>query len=274
MSSGNGKAGTPSAAPDRDPIPEVEVQRTFSAETLNSVVNDPSVYPWVRGDAKGPLDLSQVIADPRNVLLEGEHGSMLFVPTGPGLWELHTQVLPEGRGAWTMGLATSALMYMYTHTDAVEILTRVPKGNLAAASAAKRFGFTPQWEQNDGWAYEGEVVGITVYSLTLQAWLAGAWCATLEDAANAFADAIGTLDDSDEDDEPLRADALRPLGFALGAISGGQAAKGCAFLNRWGSIAGFPPAFVAADHPLVVALGGAMFRVNEHGQLVDITTVH
>lgn len=250
-------------------VPTVWVERQFDATVLNAVVNDPSVYPWVKGFTEGPLDLTKIASDPQNVLLSGEFGSMLFAPSGPGLWELHTQVLPEGRGPWTMGLARSAFLYLFAHTDAMEVLTRVPKGNIAAASAAKKFGFSPQWTQADGWVFDGEPCGVTVYGLTLQTWLAGPWSASLEGEAERFSTAI-----SEGDDAPLRADAKRPLGFALAAIRGKQPAKGCALLNRWAAFTGFPAAQVVETNPLSILLGGAVFRVSESGSLVDLATLH
>lgn len=249
-------------------VPQVHVERRFDAATLNTVVNDPAVYPWVHGAVEGPLDLTAIAGDPQNVLLQGEFGSMLFMPVSPGIWELHTQVLPEGRGPWTLGLGRAALLWMFTATDAVEILTRVPEGNVAAASAAKRGGFAASWTMAEGWFYDGKPVPVTVYSLTLQGWLAGPWCTALDGEAERFNAVIS------EDTVPLRGDARRPLGFALAAIRGHQPLKGCAFLNRWGGIAGFPAAGVAQQDPLVISLGGALFTVSESGSLVDLATLH
>ena len=266
----NGKdhAGQARPAPEApQEIPVVLVERRFDAVELTAVVNDPSVYPWVRASQTGPLDLTDLAADPRNVLLSGEFGSMIFMPMAPGLWELHTQVLPEGRGAWTLGLGASAFGWLFTHTDAVEILTRVPQGNLAAAAIVRKIGATQEWSQSDGWTFEDKQVGISVWAVSLQVWLRSRYAAPLEDIAAEF---LGVLAPG----EAVRPDALRPLGFCLAAIRGKQAAKGCVFLNRWGAIAGFPPAFVAAENPLTVNLGGAFFRVSDDGEIIDMATSH
>lgn len=250
-------------APDRT----VAIQRSFDPEVLNAVVNDPAVYPWVHGGKEGPLDLTDIVKDPRNVLLAGEHGSMLFMPMAPGLWELHTQVLPSGRGAWTLGLGASAFGWMFTHTDAVEVLTRVPVGNVGAASAVRRAGFSEQWSQADGWVYEGKDVGVGIWSWTLQQWLRSEFAIWLDTMAEDF---LAVLAPGVE----TRADAIRPLGYALAAIRGRQALKGCVFLNRWGAIAGFPPAFVASTDPLTVSLGGGLFGVSPEGEITSIATSH
>jgi len=76
----------------------MQIERITDAARLNAVVNDPSVYPWVRGTAEGPLDLGGIIADPRHVALMGAHGGCLFVHHQPGIFEAHTQVLESGRG--------------------------------------------------------------------------------------------------------------------------------------------------------------------------------
>lgn len=252
-------------------VPHVEIERRFNAEALNVVANDPSVYPWVRGLLEGTLDLTPLAANPENVLLEGEFGSMMFLPVAPAIWELHTQVLPAGRGPWTLGLGRAALLYMFTATDAVEILTRVPEGNVAAAVAAKRGGFAAVWRMSDGWVFDGKTVPTTIYGLTLQQWLAGPWSAPLEGESARF---TAAAPGQGEDEPPLREDARRPLGFALAAIRGGQPLKGCAFLNRWAGIAGFPPAGVVSQEPLRISLGGAVFQVSDSGSLVDAATLH
>ena len=251
-------------------VPQVSIERLFDAVVLNAVVNDESVYPWVRGPVEGPLDLTAIVSDRSNVLLGGEFGSALFMPSGPGLWELHTQVLPAGRGAWTLGFGRSALLWMFTRTDVMEVLTRVPEGNVAAAAAARKMGFSPKWSMVDGWMFDGKVVGVKVWSLTLQDWLAGPWATGLDSEADRFAAAVS----DDPAAPPIRADARRPLGFALAAIRGGQALKGCAMLNRWAAFSQFPLTFVASTEPLTIALGGALFRVAESGSLVDSATLH
>ena len=252
----------------QDKAPRVAIERHFDAEALNRTVNDPSVYPWVRGGTTGRLDLGVVAANPANVLLVGEHGSMLYTPMAPGLWELHTQVVRAGRGAWALGLATACLEWMFTRTDAMEILTRVPKGNIAALAGARVLGMQHAWTAERGWVLRDIPVPAGIWTLTLQSWLAGPLAGGLDADARRFVDVVAAADD------PPPEDAIRPLGFLLATIRGRQVGKGCVMLNRWAAIAGFAPAFVANAEPLVVSVGGVPLRFSDEGVPVAPETVH
>src|SRR5947209_10090690 len=129
----------------------ISIERHFDAKRLNEIVNHPSVYPWVQGAVTGELDLSDPISDPRNVLLMGEHGGVVFGWHSPGIYEAHTQVLPEGRGAWSVAMVRAALEWMFTRTDAMEIWTRVPHGNLGARALAKAIGGKFEFRMEKGW---------------------------------------------------------------------------------------------------------------------------
>lgn len=246
--------------------PRVAIERHFDAEALNRTVNDPSVYPWVRGTASGRLDLQVVAENPANVLLVGEHGSMLFTPLATGLWELHTQVMRAGRGPWALGLATACFEWMFTRTDAMEILTRVPKGNVAALAGVRLVGMQHAWTQPQGWVLRDVPVPAGIWTLTLQSWLAGPLAAGIDADARRFTDAVSP--------ETAPDDAIRPLGFLLATIRGRQVSKGCVMLNRWAAIAGFAPAFVASAEPLVVSIGGVPLRFSDDGVPVAPETMH
>src|SRR5690348_6364974 len=103
-----------------------KIRREKHASNLNRLLNHPEVYPWVRGQAEGPLDLTGAVIDPRNYLLMGQHGGLLFQCHSPGIYEVHSQCYPEGREAWMIQFVRGCLHWMFCRTDAVEILTRCP----------------------------------------------------------------------------------------------------------------------------------------------------
>ena len=78
----------------------VEIRREYTADKLNSVLNCPEVRPYVAEVPDGYLDLSRGVKNTNNVLLMGEFGGCFFIKVLPGVYEVHTQVLPEGRGEW------------------------------------------------------------------------------------------------------------------------------------------------------------------------------
>lgn len=142
--------------------------RSTEAGFLNSVVNDPSVKPWVTLGL-GELDLTEAVNNPDNVFLANAWGGFLFVKDGD-CYECHTQFLPEGRGKKALEAAREAAWYIFTRTAALAIRTYVPRGNVAAAALARRVGFSV-------WGVV-ELLGteMTVYMLTLKKWAEGLKC--------------------------------------------------------------------------------------------------
>ncbi len=251
----------------------IALERRFDAVALNAIVNHPEVYPWVRGAAAGVLDLSAAAEDPDNVLLCGDLGAILFTPTLPAIWEVHTQVLPEGRGTWARAFVESALRWMFVQTNAAEILTRVPEGNIPAAALARAIGGRPAFRLDHGWNYGDEAVSATVFSLTVQDWLAK----HTKDFAligSAFADALN--------EKRVEAGALpsaldpernAPLGVALEMLRFGHPNKAAVFFNRWASFAGRKPLTVLSADPLIVELAEGVLWFHATGfELVRVET--
>lgn len=72
---------------------------------INAVINHPAVRPYVGAADAGYLDASAIVADPANLFPMGEYGGFGLIQTGPGEREVHTFVLPEGRGKWAFDAA-------------------------------------------------------------------------------------------------------------------------------------------------------------------------
>src|SRR6266481_7406635 len=113
----------------------IPIERHFSAERINEVINDSSVRPWVANGSE-VLDVAKHVGNRSHVLLMGEHGGCMFFKFLPGVYEVHTQVERAGRGEWTNALTAACARWMFTRTDCYEILTRVPHGHEPARAAA------------------------------------------------------------------------------------------------------------------------------------------
>jgi hypothetical protein len=122
------------------------IARSFDADRLNDLVNHPAIRPYVGGDPEAYLDLSHLIADDKNIALLGDHGGFFATWTAPHTYEVHTFILPEGRGRAAYELAREGRDYMTSH-GANHLWTRVQRG----AENVKRFtlagGFKPCGEQ-------------------------------------------------------------------------------------------------------------------------------
>jgi hypothetical protein len=122
------------------------ISRSFDGDRLNYLVNHPTIRPFVGGDPATTLDLAPIAADDKNYLLLSDHGGFLCTWSAPGTYEVHTFVLPEGRGRAAYQLAIEGREYMAS-IGASHLWTRVERG----AENVRRFtlaaGFSPCGEQ-------------------------------------------------------------------------------------------------------------------------------
>lgn len=116
--------------------------------------------------------MSRIASDPRGYALIGEDqlGAYILWPVVEGVYELHVGVLPAGRGEWAIQFSASTIEYMYTRTDCVELITRIPQGADASLWLARRFRFQHRWNCPRT-QYRGKIVPYAVMSLTMFDWM-------------------------------------------------------------------------------------------------------
>ena len=137
---------------------------------LNTIVNHPDVLSTFT-DAQH-LDMRPLAQDPHSIVLCGdppEVGAFLFFCIVNGVGESHGAVLPEGRGPWAKDLAENCIYEMFTTTDCVEIMTRVPEGHVATSALVRGLGFKKRWERPEI-KFRGKLVPFSVWSLVMQDW--------------------------------------------------------------------------------------------------------
>ena len=98
--------------------------RTFDAELVNAIVNHPAVRPFVGGDGESELDLTEAVQNKDNIAYANDSGGFLFMWTAPRCYEVHTFILPEGRGRKAYEFAREARDYM-EEQGALHLWTRV-----------------------------------------------------------------------------------------------------------------------------------------------------
>lgn len=242
------------------------IERAVSAYRLNEIVNDPSIYPWVCGSLLGhPLDLSDVVADRGNVALVGEHGAVIFARHQPGFYEAHTQVLPSGRGQWTLAMVNEALRWMFCRTDAVEIVTRVPRGNYAARALARAISGVYEFTAHRGWVFENNIIPADIFALRIQDWIKtapalsarGHW---FHERLQEEYEALGVADELHDDDEAHD----RHVGAAVEMMFGNQPHKAVVFYNRWAVMAGYAPVEIITETPLTIDIRDAVLAVRNN----------
>lgn len=181
-----------------------------------------------------------------------------------GLYEAHTTILPEARGKQGLEIVREALSWMFMQTDAVEIFTRCPQGNIAAKALARAIKGEYQFTNANGWTYGKEIVSADIYNLTIQRWMQTApW---LEDAGewfhNRLTDEYASAGKTEEvhPDDPIHD---RYVGAAVGMILAGQFHKAVIFYNRWAVMAGYQPIKIVTTNPLIIDIRDCMLCIRD-----------
>lgn len=226
------------------------ISRATDANFINEVVNHPAVRPYVHA-LPGPLDLSPVVSNPHNLTLVGEHGGMLFVESVPGLFEIHTQILPDGRGPWALQFAQKAVEWLFSRTRATEVFTRVPEGNVGALALTRACG--AKLEETVVQELSGKPVSVGIYGGRIQDWIRIA--PQLVDLGRTFHQKLHektAAADLKVNEHPQDDWHDRHVGAAAAMILGGQPIKGVLFYNRWAAMALAPFMKLISLNPLVL----------------------
>lgn len=117
------------------------MERVTRAAFFNEVANHCDVRPWLGGD--GPLDLTPMVEDPRNVCLQFEHGGFVLRNVdGYGVsHELHSLFLPKGWGRPVMAAAVKATAYMFEVVRSQLLYTFEQEGH-GRSRAPRSLGWT------------------------------------------------------------------------------------------------------------------------------------
>ena len=204
------------------------IERVTSANRINAILNHPAVRPDVADIGDGVIDMSEKIVGTENVCLVGEYGAFFCFKFFTGTYEVHTQILPEGRGVWAKQFAVAGAHYMFAATDCVEILTRVPDGHVAAAVLTRSMGFRAQFSTPPECLFRGRRVACTIYALTIQDWAMSA-----SDEGGAMFHEWLNRQVAAGQPHDLDPDHNRIVSIALDMIKAGQVGKGVIWFNRW-----------------------------------------
>lgn len=234
-------------------------KRTRDSAHVNRIVNDPTVHPYISLPGQGRLDAAPLLADKHNVCLVGEHGCFIFERHEPGVYEVHTTFLPDGRGKYALVAAQWARRYMFVATDAMELLTKVPRANIRAAALTRRLGFSHEFTLG-GWEYQGRTTPIDFYVLRYPQWLR---CEqSLAESGEWFHQRLEELGHSPDHDDDLVHD--RYVGATVQMILAGQVGKGIVLYNRWARFSGYQTIALISATPLVIDIVDAQLSVKDY----------
>lgn len=235
--------------------------RTMDAGFLNTVVNDPTVRPWLGGE--GELDLTAVIANPANYAFVTAGGGWLLVKHEAGVYELHSQFVKEARGRHVFEVGREAIRRFFAETDALEIVTKVPVKNRPASVGACLMGFAERFRRSNAWQCpDGGMCDVSYQALTIDAWVATD--AELPAQGDRFHSALeatkarcGSPLPTHPDDEAHD----RAAGAAALMMMGGNPRKAVWFYNRWARLAGYATIELVSESPPVLDVRDAIVGV-------------
>ena len=237
------------------------IRRTMDAAFLNSVVNHPEVRPWLGGDA--PIDLGPALSDARNVALVSDLGGFFMEHREPGLYEVHTQFLPEGRGRHALKCVWEAMRYMFVQTDCTRLLTRIPVGNHRTLAFAAAVGWPKIFERKASCEMpNGSLSDVHYYAFDFDDWRArdktlrgrGQWFHKRLESAKAAAGSVLPVHDDDHAHDAA-------VGASVLMMQAGNANKAAWLYNRWALHAGYAPIRLLNQSPVIVDVVDAVVEV-------------
>ena len=115
------------------------LERTQDVGRINEVVNHPTVRPAVGLPELGEVDMSPLVDAPEHWFLMGKHGGFMLGWSAPEVREIHTFILPEGRGKWAAQARDEMLAYAREHGTKL-LWTKIEVNARHVAQFARRGG--------------------------------------------------------------------------------------------------------------------------------------
>lgn len=123
------------------------LERSFDIARINEVVNHPAVRPFV-GPGDEFADATVLVENDKNWFLMGEHGGFCLEWKTPDMHEVHTFILPEGRGEWARDAAKAGIAFAVENGDKY-LCTLIPPGQRNVAAYARSMGMRPTGEETE-----------------------------------------------------------------------------------------------------------------------------
>lgn len=258
---------------DEGEAPEMRVgiRREFDAKHLNAVLNHESVRPDVADMSLGSLDVSGQVGDQNNILLMGEFGGCLLFFVSPGIFEVHTQILPEGRGAWAKAFIGQMLEWMFTRSNCWEIVTRVPREHIGAKALTIGAGFRKEFSRPDQCKFRGKIMPVDIYRLSIHDWVeASDWALVQGEVFHAQLAAEAErlkVKVPAHDDDPQH---NRIAGAAVEMARHGQVIKAVLAYNRWAFLARHAPIGLISEDPPMLKMDIGLLHIKPGGIKVTL----
>ncbi len=209
------------------------------------LANDPSVLPFVAEYPCERLDLAEFFNVPDNLGFLYKDCGFLVHHLEPGVYEVHSLALPHVRGGYVFEAASTSIRFMFFATNAMELLTRVPEGNVAATALTRKVGFSPEFVRENAWAASDGPKDVAFYAMRYPEWVKHQdW---LKESGEWFHSLFGVDEDHPDDD----AHDLY-VGAMVETVLAGQPDEATFLYNRWARFAGYEPIEIIERSPLTL----------------------
>jgi len=133
---------------------------TTDYDFIKLVTKNPDVWPWVSDDNS---DFNNYEPDKNMVYLlvedsEEKIGYFALTPINSICFEIHTTMLPKAWGK-VINYTKEVVMWIFTHTRCMKIITFVPESNKKALKLAQRTGLLIQGFLDKSFIKNGELIG-------------------------------------------------------------------------------------------------------------------
>lgn len=253
-------------ADEQTPELRVGIRREVKADRINAILNHPVVRPDIADMALGEIDVSGQIAVPENIFLLGEYGACLFFNVSPGIFEVHSACLPEGRGPWMKAFVECVLKWMFTRSNCWEIVTRVPREHLGAKALTVGAGFRLEFSRDDQCVFRSKKMTVDIYRLNIHDWVEkSSWAQELGEIfhsqLHAEADRLKIKAPAHDDDPQHN----RIAGASVEMARHGQVIKSVILYCRWAFLARHAPIGLISETPPILKMDIGILHIKPKG---------
>lgn len=226
-------------------------------DAFNAIANDPAVHPFVARKGQAYLDFAAFFNDDRNIGFLGNDCAFVAHYLEPGCYEVHSMALPGARGRTVWQTAMAAIRHMFIATPAMDLLTRVAGGNVAAAALAAKVGFVLEFERKGGWEGPDGAKDCRFYAMRYPDWV------KRQDWLMASGEWFHHECEKEDLSHPEDPAHNRYVGACVEMVRAGQARKGVILYNRWARFADYPGCEIVSDEPLIIDAISHLIRVED-----------
>lgn len=182
----------------------------------------------------------------------------------PGIYEVHTNFLDKFRGRNAIRASLAAYRWMFTHTDCMVLLTKVPEDNKAAAQFCRIVGATREFERKKIWPTKDGLIDLSFWALRYDDWIRKT--PSLKESGKRFHDRLDAEYTRLKFEQPLHEDEDCHdlyVGICAEMIFAGQPEKGVILYNRWADFSGYGRIKLVSINPLMIDIGEALLFVKQ-----------